>query len=54
MSTSPKTVQVVASVEFSHEQQQVLTELLATANNHQKEVLEGLLNAYGSKSDESI
>lgn len=35
---------------FSHEQQQVLTELLAVANKHQSEVLEGLLAAYGTKS----
>ena len=33
---------------FSREQQQVLTELLAFANKHQAEVVEGLLAAYGT------
>ena len=35
---------------FSREQQQVLTELLAIANKHQAEVLEGLIAAYGTTS----
>ena len=33
---------------FSHEQQEVLIELLSVANQHQAEVLTGMLEAYGN------